>query len=245
MLWIERQLQYEKFPHVGTLGSLINPVFQSLPHFPQVDLSPFLNLFMKCVFNICLIYGFGLCHSLLAQHSTHKMMQIFIPQQACRSFFLVVTGVYTMIVMSLWQPTGIILWKLIEDTHLANSVSFGLFFLGICGILGVLCYFDIIEFMGFRQLFESSYKEIKQTAGSRKLITNGVYGIVRHPIYTFFMISFFITPTMTLDRFVFGLAHLTYLIFAIPLEEKKLLSQFGPAYELYRKRVAAVIPYVF
>ena len=63
------------------------------------------------------------------------------------------------------------------------------------------------------------------------LVTTGFYGFSRHPMYTGLLFVLFCTPAMTVDRFVFSVGLLAYLLsFGIRMEEAKLLDVFGPPY---------------
>ena len=69
------------------------------------------------------------------------------------------------------------------------------------------------------------------------LITTGVYALARHPIYLGWALFVFGSPTMTATRLVFAVISTTYLMVAIPWEERGLIREFGAAYEAYRRQV--------
>jgi protein-S-isoprenylcysteine O-methyltransferase Ste14 len=80
-----------------------------------------------------------------------------------------------------------------------------------------------------------------------ELVCRGPYAIVRHPIYSGFLLGVFGTA-LTLGE-VRGLAALA-LAFAgwytkACAEEQFLVEQFGDAYAGYRRRVKQLIPFVF
>src|SRR5690606_31739711 len=70
----------------------------------------------------------------------------------------------------------------------------------------------------------------------------GPYAIVRHPAYALTILAWFVTPMLSLDRLVFGLAMSAYLLVGIRLEEKRLEKRFGEKYRDYRKNVPMLIP---
>lgn len=80
---------------------------------------------------------------------------------------------------------------------------------------------------------------------SEELIQSGIHGIIRHPIYAglmlIFMGYFLFSPTMS------ALIHLGMLLLYLPLgiyfEEQKLIQIFGSAYERYREKIPALIPW--
>ncbi|MFB3852256.1 MAG: isoprenylcysteine carboxylmethyltransferase family protein [Vicinamibacterales bacterium] len=74
----------------------------------------------------------------------------------------------------------------------------------------------------------------------------GPYAVVRHPIYTGWMLMVFGTPRMTSTRLVFAAASATYLLTAMPFEEGTLLETVGTAYERYLDEVRwRILPGVY
>lgn len=79
-----------------------------------------------------------------------------------------------------------------------------------------------------------------------ELITSGPYGWVRHPIYTGLLVGFLGTAIARgeLRGLVAVLLVLTVLWLKLRLEETWLSAQFGEAYTLYSRRVAALVPFL-
>jgi protein-S-isoprenylcysteine O-methyltransferase Ste14 len=85
-------------------------------------------------------------------------------------------------------------------------------------------------------------------SGSRPagLQARGAYRLVRHPLYLGWMLAVFGAATMTFDRLVFAGLTTTYLIVAIPWEERSLERTFGDEYERYKALVRwRMIPFVY
>jgi protein-S-isoprenylcysteine O-methyltransferase Ste14 len=72
--------------------------------------------------------------------------------------------------------------------------------------------------------------------------TPGLYRYVRHPLYVGWLLTFWVTPTMTAAHLVFALATTAYILIAIRFEEKDLAGAHGPAYEAYRRQVPMLVP---
>jgi len=88
-----------------------------------------------------------------------------------------------------------------------------------------------LDYYGINDLYRSVEEiERRHDLFKGQLITNGMYGMVRHPMYLLLLMSFLITPVMSLDRFCLMLAVGLYLTFAIPFEEKHLIKEFGTRY---------------
>jgi protein-S-isoprenylcysteine O-methyltransferase Ste14 len=80
-----------------------------------------------------------------------------------------------------------------------------------------------------------------------KLMRNGPYGIVRHPIYSGFMLA--TLGTAIIVGQIGGLISVALIViswgYKARLEETLMVEQFGAEYEDYRRHVKALIPGVW
>jgi hypothetical protein len=187
-----------------------------------------------------LFLAFGAIHSLLAQRGVQERVMRAVPVPARRSLYLVVTGASLLVLMACWQDTGVVVWRLPLPSTAEDVLSLAIFWFAIAASGWALQRFDTLEFLGLRALLPGGPRA--PDAAPAPLLTTGIYGRVRHPIYTFTVLAFLVTPFMTLDRLVLLAATGLYLVWGIPMEERKLIVSFGEAYEAYRRRVPAVIP---
>jgi len=107
--------------------------------------------------------------------------------------------------------------------------------------IGVLCV------PGIYWLFSSIGTGITPTSGTRKehkLVTNGIYRYIRHPLYTFGSSMFIAFGMMADNWFVAALGILTFILMAIrtPKEEANLIEKFGDEYREYMKRTGRFLP---
>lgn len=90
----------------------------------------------------------------------------------------------------------------------------------------------------------SSNVDIKK---NHKLITKGVYSVVRHPIYTGIIAmgigSVMVDPTI--PDILFFLIMIGYLNFKKNTEEKLLSKHFSKDYASYKKKTKALIPFIY
>jgi protein-S-isoprenylcysteine O-methyltransferase Ste14 len=79
-----------------------------------------------------------------------------------------------------------------------------------------------------------------------ELIQNGPYGLVRHPIYSGFLLAFLGTA-ITVGE-LHGLMGFPMVVLGwglkARLEESFMTQQFGPAYLDYKRRVKSLVPFV-
>jgi protein-S-isoprenylcysteine O-methyltransferase Ste14 len=78
------------------------------------------------------------------------------------------------------------------------------------------------------------------------VIRTGIYARVRHPRYLLYMLMILSMAFLTGAQAIFLLAFLNILMYLIlaPLEERKLLDQYGPQYEDYRRSVPRFMPHL-
>jgi protein-S-isoprenylcysteine O-methyltransferase Ste14 len=93
---------------------------------------------------------------------------------------------------------------------------------------------DVLSFAGLRQLIEEEK--------SGKLVTGGLYRVVRHPLYTFSLLILWFSPTVTFNSFIVYLALTVYVLVGIIFEERKLLREFGQEYADYKSVTPMLIP---
>src|SRR5262249_39834150 len=79
-------------------------------------------------------------------------------------------------------------------------------------------------------------------APAEPLRVGGPYRYVRHPLMTCTLLFLWGLPVMSPTLALLSGGLTAYILLALPLEERDLLRQFGPAYAAYRRRVPALIP---
>ena len=123
-------------------------------------------------------------------------------------------------------------WSKIGLPEWARWIGFG---------LGVICVF------GIYWLFSSIGSGITPTSGTRnqhKLVTNGIYRYIRHPLYTFGSSMFIAFGMMADNWFISAMGILAFIGMAIrtPKEEANLIEKFGDEYREYMKRTGRFLP---
>lgn len=128
---------------------------------------------------------------------------------------------------------------LIENTLLLKGIGVLMLFAGL--ILNVLPMrqYGLLRFIGLR--LETPGDEPAQ------LITNGLNGLVRHPLYLgalMLLIGIFCWMPI-LANAIFLSSVVLYLPLGIYFEEKKLVKRFGDDYVAYQKKVKRLLPWIW
>ncbi len=207
---------------------------------PWLDLAEW-PLAGRIAWDIALFLGFGAVHSALAQPFAHAGLRRVVPPQAIRSVYLMATGLTLFAVMGLWQSSGMVIWAAPWGAEWVTAFSLPLFWALMTWAMAILCRFGVFSFFGYAQLAWPESR-LARSEGTPQLIVSGLYRYVRHPVYLLTITAMLAAPVLPLDRVVLAVGTLAYLAFGIPLEERKLLAQFGTAYADYRRRVPAVFP---
>lgn len=112
---------------------------------------------------------------------------------------------------------------------------------GLLGLAGALFVTDVWRFAGLRQAAAYLRGEplpLPQEA----LQLNGMYRLVRHPLYFFSLLALWPAPTLSVNGLWFNVAATVYFIAGSLIEEGRLVRTYGDAYREYQQRVSWLLP---
>ena len=101
-------------------------------------------------------------------------------------------------------------------------------------------------------IFARAHKDLKtywsptlQIFEGHNLVTNGIYGYIRHPMYTSqWLVAF--AQILLLQNWLAGpiglIVFIPFYILRVQAEEKMMLDTFGDQYRDYLKKTGAVLP---
>ena len=115
------------------------------------------------------------------------------------------------------------------------------------GALGVLlCFLGLVFAVAARRTLGRNWSGEVTTKVDHTLVTSGPYALVRHPIYTSAFVMYGGTALASGELHAMLGVALVAVAYArkIPMEEKVLAAEFGPAWYDYRARTKALIPFV-
>jgi len=187
--------------------------------------------------NLALLGAFGLQHSIMARPAFKRWWTQYIPASMERQTYVLATCVCFAAMFVWWQPMTGIVWS-VESTAgqyaLYGVRAFGWVFMATSTFL--INHFDLF---GLRQTWFHA-KGLKYEP--LQFRTPGWYKRVRHPIQLGFLIAFWSTPVMTVGSLVFAAVCTVYILVALVLEERDLVTYFGDDYRNYKKSVRQLIP---
>ena len=191
--------------------------------------------FAALAIDAALVTIFALHHSLFARDAVKRRLTA-IPPRMMRSFYVWIASLLLIAVVLLWRPIG---GNLYEHSGASAIAHAALQVLGVFLIAKAVGGLDALELAGIRQALGAP-------PATEGLQVDGVYGLVRHPLYLGWMLVVFGTAHMTGDRLAFAALTSAYLVAAVPWEERSLRQSFGDEYARYAKQVRwRIVPYVY
>lgn len=195
---------------------------------------------LAVVFNLTLLAGFVVQHTVMARSGFKKWWTQFVPQALERATYVWAANIALALVSVFWARVPGAVWSV--EQPLAH---WGLWVLGICGWVGVAgasFLIDHFELFGLRQ----AYFWLKgESLPSSPFRTPGAYRVIRHPMMLGMLVGFWATPQMDAVRLFMAGSMTLYILFGTRKEERDLVQNFGSHYEAYQREVPALIPGAF
>jgi len=162
-----------------------------------------------------------------------------VPHHLERSTYVLISDLLFVLLIWQWQPMVGSVWQV--DHPVGTMVLWGLF--GIGWLTVVLTSFMINHFdlLGTRQVY---LHLIGKEYSSLEFKTRGFYKYVRHPLMVGWIIAFWATPQMSVGHLVFAIGTTVYILIAMQIEERDLISFHGETYEKYRGEVSSLLPFM-
>ena len=186
--------------------------------------------------NALLLGLFAVQHSGMARQGFKKWWTRLVPQAVERSTYLLLSSAALIVLYWQWRPMPVVFW---EVPSAIGPLVQGLFWAGWGIVLLATFMINHFDLFGLRQVWLYACDRPYAPVAFR---TPGFYRFVRHPIMLGFVIAFWAAPTMTAGHLLFAGSTSAYILIAIQLEERDLVTFYGAAYENYRQQVAMILP---
>jgi len=135
-------------------------------------------------------------------------------------------------------------WFGLDRKYLSTNLWSTLLGFGETGMMISMILGYFLAFVGIG-LFAQGWRELYKAHQQKRLATDGLYGIVRHPQYTGLFLGLFgegVVHWPTLFSVgLFPLIVLAYVLLARK-EERRMVEEFGEAYRVYQRGVPMFIP---
>jgi methanethiol S-methyltransferase len=213
---------------IGFIGNLGTPTALDAPASEPLGLA--------LAINAGLLTLFAVQHSVMARPWFKERWTRLVPRPIERSTYVLFSSLALILLFWQWRPVGGQIWSVSDPV--GQTVLWTLFAFGWGLVLVATFLINHFDLFGLRQVW---LHLVGRPYTSLAFTTPGPYRLVRHPLCVDWFFAFWSTPTMTVTHLMFAAMTTAYILVAIQLEERDLISAH-PEYAEYRRRVPMLVP---
>ena len=182
---------------------------------------------------------YGVIHSVLAAHRTKEVFRKWWGERNYQRFYRLFFSLQALV---LFVPV-LYLVVVLPDQIIYRIPSpwvyltIALQILAVVGIVHTIMLTGMLRFTGVLQAVDPA-----QSKKPVALVIRSLYRWVRHPIYTSMFFLVWLVPVMSWNILALAIGISFYNVLGAILEERKLINEFGQAYEDYRRSTPFIIP---
>jgi protein-S-isoprenylcysteine O-methyltransferase Ste14 len=193
---------------------------------------------LAILIDVGLIALFGVQHSVMARAGWKRWWTAIVPTSIERSLYVLLASALLLALFWVWRPIPTPIWEITNP--LFRAVLYGVCLAGWAIVVLATFQIDHFDLFGLRQVWRAAHNQSQVAPEFR---TPFLYRIVRNPLMSGFLLAFWATPVMTVDRLLFALGMTLYILIGLAFEERALRREFGPVYEKYEAAVPRLVPF--
>lgn len=203
-----------------------------------VDQGPFGSLVQALVIDLGLLGLFAVQHSGMARRGFKTWLTRWLPAPIERSTYVLLSSLVLLLLFWQWRPLPGVVWNI--DTTWASWLLYAAFAFGWLLVLSGTFVISHLDLFGLRQVW---LRARGRSYTPPEFKEHFYYRIIRHPLMLGFIIAFWATPQMTVGHLLFAVATTGYILLALQLEERDLMTAHGDDYRRYRREVPMLCPW--
>ncbi len=204
----------------------------------SIDRGPLAPPLTAALIDLALLALFALQHTLMARPAFKQSLSRLLPAVMERATYVLLSSLLLALLCWQWRPLPATVWQI--DHELLQTLLLAVFALGwVLGLVAAAA-FDLLALFGLRQALLNLYGG---QLGPSRFSRPGPYALVRHPMMTGFLLSFWATPHMSVGHLLFALVMTAYIYIALRFfEERDLRAALGDDYARYQREVPMLLP---
>ncbi len=214
---------------IGFVGGFVVP--------KTIDGPQTFSLVQAIAIDLGLVLLFGVQHSVMARQRFKRLWVRWIPESIERSTYVVCSSLALAACFYFWRPIAGALWEVPPPW---SGVLWGGYALGWLVLMLSSFMISHAELFGLKQAWLALCRRPMQAQPFR---IRWLYKLVRHPIMLGFLMTFWLTPVMSLGHLVFSMGMTAYILIGLYFEEKDLVAAIGDDYLAYQAQVPKLLPW--
>eukprot|EP01084_Bolivina_argentea_P004761 9022_1 len=203
--------------------------------FPNIDLNYDKPFKTHALYKpLCVLLIWCIHHSLFIREPIRKIIKnkLNLGDKSQLILYRLIAGILLLILIFTWNSSnnsigGGFIWN-IEPLSSSNNW----FIRNFCFLIIISVLIYVLRELGRLNVVRSDV-----------IITDSIYGVVRHPVQLCFLLLLWFTPRMTVSRLIFCVLLTIYVFIGLYLEEQTLIKKFGTSYSEYKQNFPALMPH--
>lgn len=190
--------------------------------------------------NIFLILQFPITHSFLLSKRGVIVLAKLAPAAFAATLatttYAIIASAQLLMLFALWTPSGIIWWQAEGSVLIAVSFLYLVSWLLLMWAsydAGAEVQSGALGWMSLAQNIKPVFPDMP---------TQGLFSIIRQPIYVAFALTTWTVPVWTPDQLCLAIVLTAYCLFAPRFKERRFSQRYGSRFEKYRREVPYALP---
>ena len=190
--------------------------------------------------NAALIAQFLLAHSAFLTGPGGRLLARLIPgphgQTLATTTYAIIASAQLLALFALWTPSGIVWWRAEGAVFWAVTSAYGaswLILLKASFDAGAEVQSGALGWMSLMARIRPVFPDMP---------TQGLFRLVRQPIYVAFALTLWTVPVWTPDQLVLAASFTAYCLLAPHRKERRFAARYGDRFATYRKAVPYALP---